>query len=253
MVAEITSVRTFPHAGLDEGDAAARRLTAGLLVASEVISFGLRAMLEACDLIKDVRPCGPAAAFGEDGVDVLIVCGRQFAGGPEEARLEAAAASGVKIIVILEDDGGTWSDRVFRIPCHGFILQRELSVDVLSTTISRIYRGEIPMPGAVARNLIAAVNGADRRPRSCLSSLTPREMQTLDLLVKGLSNKQIARQLLISQHGAKRLVANILAKLNCENRTLAVAMALREDPGHDYPGRASQSQASTAKLAIFTG
>ena len=55
--------------------------------------------------------------------------------------------------------------------------------------------------------------------------MTPRESETLNLLSKGLSNKQIARSLHISQHGAKRHVANVIAKLNCPNRTLAVALA----------------------------
>ena len=43
-----------------------------------------------------------------------------------------------------------------------------------------------------------------------------------------MSNKQIARQLTISQHGVKRLVSNVLAKLNCPNRTQAVAVALTD-------------------------
>jgi DNA-binding CsgD family transcriptional regulator len=50
----------------------------------------------------------------------------------------------------------------------------------------------------------------------------------LKLLVAGLSNKQIARQLDISPHGVKRLVSNVLAKLGCSNRTLAVALAITE-------------------------
>ena len=57
---------------------------------------------------------------------------------------------------------------------------------------------------------------------------TPREQQTLALLVEGLPNKQIARRLGISEHGAKRNVANILAKLNVPNRTLAAAKAVRD-------------------------
>ena len=64
--------------------------------------------------------------------------------------------------------------------------------------------------------------------------LREREEQVLALIEQGLSNKQIAKCLSISQHGAKRHVANVFAKLNCPNRTLAVALALRdgiiEDP-----------------------
>lgn len=67
--------------------------------------------------------------------------------------------------------------------------------------------------------------------------LTPRERQALKLLADGLSNKQIARRLGISEHGAKRHVGNVLAKLNCPNRTVAVTVALNhgllaEEPAH---------------------
>jgi DNA-binding CsgD family transcriptional regulator len=58
-------------------------------------------------------------------------------------------------------------------------------------------------------------------------SLTIREHDVLALLAHGLSNKQIARRLMISEHGVKRHVTNLLAKLNSPNRTFAVATALQ--------------------------
>jgi DNA-binding CsgD family transcriptional regulator len=57
--------------------------------------------------------------------------------------------------------------------------------------------------------------------------LTDREKETLGLLVEGLSNKQIARRLRISSHGAKRLVASLMAKLDAPNRTTAVVKSIR--------------------------
>jgi DNA-binding CsgD family transcriptional regulator len=59
-------------------------------------------------------------------------------------------------------------------------------------------------------------------------ALTARETETLRLLAEGLSNKQIARRLGVSEHGAKRLVASIMVKLDSPNRTLAVAIAIRD-------------------------
>ncbi|WP_381804006.1 response regulator transcription factor [Streptomyces niveus] len=57
--------------------------------------------------------------------------------------------------------------------------------------------------------------------------LTSREHEALGLLGQGLSNKQIARSLGISPHGAKRLVGSILLKLGSPNRTAAVVTAMR--------------------------
>jgi two-component system nitrate/nitrite response regulator NarL len=58
-------------------------------------------------------------------------------------------------------------------------------------------------------------------------SLTARENETLALLAEGLSNKQIARRLRISEHGVKRLVGSLLLKLGSPNRTTAVVTAMK--------------------------
>lgn len=93
---------------------------------------------------------------------------------------------------------------------------------------------------------------------SAPAQLTPREYQALCLLTQGMSNKQIASRLNISVHGAKRLVGNILARLNVPNRTMAAAAALksvtyadgenvttgRSAPAraHNHAGRCADSQ-----------
>ena len=64
--------------------------------------------------------------------------------------------------------------------------------------------------------------------RDQIASLTQRERETLQLLVDGLINKLIACQPRLSVHGAKRLVAGIVAKLNCPNRTKAATIDVRE-------------------------
>lgn len=60
------------------------------------------------------------------------------------------------------------------------------------------------------------------------SHLTARERQVLTLLVDGLSNKEIASRMSLSQHSIKRYVTSILAKLHSPNRTSAAARAIRE-------------------------
>lgn len=68
-------------------------------------------------------------------------------------------------------------------------------------------------------------------------------------MAEGLSNKQAARRLQISEHGVKRLVGNVLAKLNCPNRTLAVVRAIEDGllagPSRDA-GRGVHSATSVA-------
>jgi two-component system nitrate/nitrite response regulator NarL len=75
---------------------------------------------------------------------------------------------------------------------------------------------------------LAENRGQGYRSVGGLVPLTAREKETLDLLAQGLSNKQIAKSLAISAHGAKRLVGVVLMKLGAPNRTTAVITAINE-------------------------
>ena len=57
--------------------------------------------------------------------------------------------------------------------------------------------------------------------------LTPRELDVLKLVARGLSNPDIARQLVLSEHTVHRHLANILRKLNLSSRSAAAAWGVR--------------------------
>ncbi|WP_419249341.1 response regulator transcription factor [Streptomyces canus] len=76
------------------------------------------------------------------------------------------------------------------------------------------------------RQLLHLTGNSDA-PTSSTPSLTEREAETLEFMAAGMSNRQIACDMGITAHGLKRHVAHIFAKLNCRNRTTAVAVALR--------------------------
>ncbi len=102
--------------------------------------------------------------------------------------------------------------------------------DTTSTTLVNavrvVYRDEPSLHPVVARKLMDA-----RRKKAeaadIVEPLTDREQQVLTHLAKGLSNQDIAAQLVVSELTVRTHVSNILAKLNLENRTQAALYALR--------------------------
>jgi ATP/maltotriose-dependent transcriptional regulator MalT len=79
-----------------------------------------------------------------------------------------------------------------------------------------------------ARRLLGRpVPGACEGPE--LPGVTPREREVLGLLAEGLTNRQIAGRLVVSEHTVHRHVTNILRKLNLPSRTAAAAYAVRAD------------------------
>jgi two-component system, NarL family, nitrate/nitrite response regulator NarL len=151
---------------------------------------------------------------------------------PREASRELAAeavAAGVKVLLLLDDTDPDHLALAAELKADGFLLGSDLTAGSLQSAITSLKDGDMPVPPSLVKELVVALRSrfpAGRAPHRPL--LTPREQQTLELLAQGLSNKQIARTLAIREHGAKRHVANVLAKLNCPNRTMAVAQALRD-------------------------
>jgi DNA-binding NarL/FixJ family response regulator len=79
---------------------------------------------------------------------------------------------------------------------------------------------------AVTRRLIERFAGAaPTPPPAALGELTPRELEVLRLVARGLSNAEIAAELVLSEHTAKTHVAHILDKLDLRDRVQAVVLA----------------------------
>ncbi|MGA8113817.1 MAG: response regulator transcription factor [Actinocatenispora sp.] len=161
-----------------------------------------------------------------DQFNVLIVAMASDLDGLKKIAAQAAQQH-VRTVVLLRslDEGAASS--LGGLSVDGFLLEDELTEHSLREALASLVKGEMAMPGRLARRLLAQIRKLERAEAERPFLLTPREQQALVLLADGMSNKQIARRLGISEHGAKRHVANVLAKLNCPNRTLAVALALR--------------------------
>lgn len=106
-------------------------------------------------------------------------------------------------------------------PALGRLDDEDRTPTPLISALRAVQGGLTVLDGALAEHLVG------REPEGLHEDLTAREREVVTLMVEGLSNKQIARRLTISEHTAKFHIGRILAKLDADTRTEAVVRALR--------------------------
>ncbi|HWC78052.1 MAG TPA: response regulator transcription factor [Blastocatellia bacterium] len=143
-----------------------------------------------------------------NGVEAIIAIRREY---PE-----------CRIIVLTTYDGDEDIYRAFQAGARAYLL-KDMHRDELLEAIRAVHRGQRFIPPAVANSL------AERMPRS---ELTGRELEVLKLIVKGMSNREIAGALEIAEGTVKIHVNNILSKLGVGDRTKAATTAIQRGIVH---------------------
>jgi NarL family two-component system response regulator LiaR len=108
----------------------------------------------------------------------------------------------------------------------GYLLKNS-SPQRLLHAIHEVYRGEPSMSPDIAKKLMLEMQRPSELPPT-EDPLTSREVEVLRLLAQGLTNQDIAEQLIIGEGTVRTHVSNILSKLHLANRTQAALYALRE-------------------------
>jgi two-component system nitrate/nitrite response regulator NarL len=203
-----------------------------LLVAepAEVPRMGVHRMLEyaAPDAaVTSVASWWALSHFVLRNSPSMLLISSDLEGTPESGVAKALRSAGTAVVLMARSLDRDRLRSFLRLPITAVLREQDLSVGVLEKILDGLARGVMSMPGDVARQLLAlavgpAADGPGRAP-----ALTAREAEALRGMADGMTNRQIARRLHITEHGAKRHVANILAKLNCNNRTMAVTIAIR--------------------------
>ena len=120
-------------------------------------------------------------------------------------------------------------DQVFpaiKAGARGYLLKDSDPGDLV-TAIHQVYQGESFLSPTVARKVLEEVFQPGEKPLSP-DPLTKREIEVLQVLAKGKSNKDIALELTISETTVRTHVSNILGKLHLASRTEAALYALKE-------------------------
>ena len=128
----------------------------------------------------------------------------------------------VQVLILTSFEQGLLVQEALSAGAIGYLL-KDVAIDDLADAIRAAQRGRGTLAPAAAQALISEV----QRPRELGWDLTDREREVLALVVEGMSNLQIARQLEISLSTARSHVSTILSKLAAANRAEAAALAVQ--------------------------
>lgn len=159
---------------------------------------------------------------------VLLDISMPGIGGIEAARQIAAARPALRIMMLTVENSETSLLAALRAGAHGYAL-KGIAARELREIARRVADGESYVPPALAAELIAEMSAP--RQRDTLSTLTEREVDVLELLGTGLSNREIGERLLITEKTVKHHMTAILQKLQVKSRTEAALIAAQRDLG----------------------
>jgi DNA-binding NarL/FixJ family response regulator len=177
---------------------------------------GLEAIEKARELAPDV---------------VLMDVRMPKANGIEAAAQIRADLPSTKILMLTVSDEEEDLYEAIKAGANGYLL-KEISVEEVAEAIRAVMQGQSLISPSMASKLLnefnALVRRAEDRQQFPAPALTNREIEVLRLVAKGMSNREIAEELYISENTVKNHVRNILEKLHLHNRMEAVIYAVKE-------------------------
>jgi DNA-binding NarL/FixJ family response regulator len=206
----------------------------------EMIRAGLRLVLQA---EPDIEVVGEAV----DGAELLAVVDREK---PDVAlvdvrmpRMDGLAAAArlltehpdTKVVILTTFEDERYVEEALRLGVSGFVIKVS-PPERLVAAVRTAAAGDSLIDPVITRRLVASFAARREAPTG---SLTPREVEVLGHVARGMSNAEIARQLYVSETTVKTHVARLLGKLGLRDRVQAVVWAYEHGlarPGTERPG-----------------
>lgn len=186
-----------------------------------VVRLGLRTMLESEEGMSVVGMAGTAAEaiaiVGQLRPDVVLMDLRM----PEMDGTEAIVAlrrvdSAVRVLVLTNYESDEFISKALQAGALGYLLKNTPQEEIVRA-VEKVARNERCVPPHIAQKLVETVGR---------EQLSPRELEVLTLVARGLTNKEIAQRLFISDKTARNHVASCLEKLGVGDRTEATTTAI---------------------------
>jgi DNA-binding NarL/FixJ family response regulator len=213
----------------------------------DLMRAGLRAVLGTDDTIEVVAEAGTGPAAVEQAQrlrpDVVLMDVRMpDLDGIAATRQLVARVPSTRVLVLTTFEDDEYIFGALRAGASGFLLKRTRPEQLIQA-IHTIAGGEALLSPSVTRTVInrmAQQAQPDQGSRTRLLDLTPRERDVLELVARGLSNREIAGTLVVEESTVKSHLKRILAKLHLRDRIGAVILGYETGlvrPGEQPPSR----------------
>jgi DNA-binding NarL/FixJ family response regulator len=166
-----------------------------------------------------------------DGIEATrrITGGTRGAGASDDPSTVDAAAPGPRVLVLTTFEIDEYVYDAVRAGASGFLLKRSPPEEVIAG-VRVVAAGDSLLSPSVTRRLLeefarSTASSADRPAEVTVDALTPREQEVLVLIAHGLSNREIADELIVGEATVKTHVKRILMKLHLRDRVHAVVYA----------------------------
>ena len=162
---------------------------------------------------------------------VLLDVSMTGIGGIEAARKIALNIPGVRIMMLTVSENRENLMAALKVGAHGYVL-KGVSASELRTITRRVACGEAYVTPALAADMLTEFS--QPHPLDSFSELTPREVDILQLLSQGLTNRQIGERMFLAEKTVKHYMTSILQKLHVRSRTEAAVIAMQHSTsGHN--------------------
>jgi DNA-binding NarL/FixJ family response regulator len=198
---------------------------------------GLEMVLADEDDIEVVGEGGDGQEAVEKAGDLLPEVVLMDVRMPRRSGIEACTAikdvaPSAKIIMLTVSDEEEDLFEAIKAGATGYLL-KSVSIDEVPAAVRAVHGGQSLISPSMASKLITefavlAKRGDERAQQVPAPKLTEREMEVLRLVARGLGNREIAKELFISENTVKNHIRNILEKLQLHSRMEAVVYAVRE-------------------------
>ena len=160
--------------------------------------------------------------------DIVLLDVSMPGGGVEAARAISNACPVVKVIMLTVSESEEHVHQAMEAGVRGYVLKGTSGVELIST-LRAVARGEYYVTPRLAARILALSKRPAKAPEADGSNpdLTKREEQILDRVARGMTNKEIAKDLQISEKTVKHYMTNIMQKLQVRNRVEAALVFKR--------------------------